>query len=233
MGKRIIIQRRGKGSLTYRANSHRSKGKISYGIIGKKGKITRMVHCGGHAAPLAEIFYDNGEKGLIPAARGLYEGQEIEIGDKAVVKTGNILALKDIPEGVPIYNIESSPGKASFCRSSGSFAKIVSKAGKEVIIGLPSKKKKKLNYMCKAVIGVVAGSGKVDKPIIKAGKKWHMMHTKGKLYPRTSGVAMNAVDHPFGSGRGRHVGKSKIPPRNAPPGRNVGLLRAKRTGGKR
>ena len=56
------------------------------------------------------------------------------------------------------------------------------------------------------------------------------MHARGKLYPRTSGVAMNAVDHPFGSGRGRHIGKAKTPPRGAPAGRNVGSIRARRTG---
>jgi len=59
------------------------------------------------------------------------------------------------------------------------------------------------------------------------------MKAKNKLYQRVSGVAMNAVDHPFGSGRGRHIGKSKVAPRNAPPGRNVGLIRARRTGRKR
>jgi large subunit ribosomal protein L2 len=40
---------------------------------------------------------------------------------------------------------------------------------------------------------------------------------------------MNVVDHPFGSGRGKNP-KSKVPKRNAPPGRKVGLLRARRTG---
>jgi len=59
------------------------------------------------------------------------------------------------------------------------------------------------------------------------------MRAKGKLYPRTSGVAMNAVDHPFGSGRGRHIGKPKTAPRHAPPGRNVGLIKARRTGKKK
>jgi len=67
----------------------------------------------------------------------------------------------------------------------------------------------------------------------KAGKNYHAMHARNKLYPRTSGVAMNAVDHPFGSGRGRHVGKPKTPPRGAPPGRNVGLIRSRRTGRKK
>ena len=69
--------------------------------------------------------------------------------------------------------------------------------------------------------------------MLKAGKHYHAMKARNKLYPVTSGVAMNAVDHPFGSGRGRHVGKPKTPPKNAPPGRNVGLIRARRTGRKR
>jgi large subunit ribosomal protein L2 len=59
------------------------------------------------------------------------------------------------------------------------------------------------------------------------------MKAHNKLYPITSGVAMNAVDHPFGSGRGRHVGKPKTAPKNAPPGRNVGMIGARRTGRKR
>jgi len=65
---------------------------------------------------------------------------------------------------------------------------------------------------------------------MKAGKKMHAMRARNKLYPRTSGVAMNAVDHPFGSGRGRHAGKPKTAPRYASPGRNVGLLHARKTG---
>ena len=79
-------------------------------------------------------------------------------------------------------------------------------------------------------LGKIAGSGKKEKPLVKAGKKYHIMKAKGKLYPRTSGVAMNAVDHPFGSGRGRHAGKPLTAPRFAPPGRNVGKIKAKRTG---
>ena len=56
------------------------------------------------------------------------------------------------------------------------------------------------------------------------------MKSKGRLYPRTSAVAMNVVDHPFGSGRGKNIGKTSIAPKNAPPGRKVGLLRPRRTG---
>ena len=56
------------------------------------------------------------------------------------------------------------------------------------------------------------------------------MQARNKLYPRTSAVSMNAVDHPFGSGRGSHAGNPTIAPRFAPPGRKVGKLRPRRTG---
>jgi large subunit ribosomal protein L2 len=72
----------------------------------------------------------------------------------------------------------------------------------------------------------------MDKPVLKAGKKAKIMKGKNKLFPKTSGVAMNAVDHPFGSGRGRHMGKPRTVSRNAPPGRKVGSIASKRTGKK-
>ena len=97
---------------------------------------------------------------------------------------------------------------------------------------MPSKKQKQFHPNCRATVGVIAGSGKGEKPILKAGKRHHMMKARNKLYPQTSGVAMNAVDHPFGSGRGRHKGKPTIAPRFAPPGRKVGMIRARRTGRK-
>ncbi len=232
MGKRIITQRRGKGTFTYRAHSHRYKGSINYPKSKEnlKGEILDIIKCPGHSAPLAKIIYENGEKALIPAPTNVRVKDQIYIGDNVPLGIGNILPLKNIPEGTFIYNIESKPGKPAFCRSAGSFARIISKTPTEVIIKFPSKKEKSLNPQCRAIIGIAAGSGKRDKPFVKAGKRYHAMHARGKLYPRTSGVAMNAVDHPFGSGRGRHVGKPKTPPRNAPPGRNIGLLHARKTG---
>ena len=81
----------------------------------------------------------------------------------------------------------------------------------------------------KQVVIGVAGAGRKDKPLVKAGKRYYIKKSKGKLWPRTSACKMNAIDHPFGSGRGK-VPKPRIPKRNAPPGAKVGLLRPKRTG---
>ncbi|HLC22557.1 MAG TPA: 50S ribosomal protein L2, partial [Candidatus Nanoarchaeia archaeon] len=118
-------------------------------------------------------------------------------------------------------------------RTAGSFAQVVGKVDDRVIVILPSKKQKTLSDKCRATVGVIAGDGAQEKPFMKAGNRMHKMQATNRLYPRTSGVAMNAVDHPFGSGRGRHPGKPKTPPRWAPAGRNVGLIHARRTGRRR
>jgi large subunit ribosomal protein L2 len=94
---------------------------------------------------------------------------------------------------------------------------------------MPSKKEANLDLNCRATIGVIAGDGRTLKPVVKAGKKHHMMKARNKLWPRTSAIKFNAVDHPFGGGRGKRI-KSKIAKRNAPAGAKVGHIRPSRTG---
>ena len=241
MGKRLITQRRGRGTHTYRAPSHRYVGATShrsYDEIEKEGIITgrilNLINCPGHSAPLAEIEYEGGDRILGLAVIGLNTKQSVSSGAKAKANVGNTLPLKKVPIGTSISNIESQIGDGGkFMRAAGSFAKVLSKQGKKVTIQFKSKKTKVLDENCRATIGVIAGGGKREKPILKAGKKMKMMQAKNKLYPKTSGVAMNAVDHPFGSGRGRHMGKPRTVSRDAPAGRKVGSIAAKRTGKKK
>lgn len=237
MGKRIITQRRGRGTSTYRAPSHNwiEIKHRSYDKIEKQGSVTGTIrdiaHCKGHSAPIALVKYENGETHHIFAPLGIKVNDNISSGFNAKPTPGSTLPLKNIPEGTMIHNIENKPADCgSLVRASGTSAKLLTFTEKGAVIQLPSKKKKILNPLCRATIGKIAGSGKKEKPLVKAGKKYHIMKAKGKLYPRTSGVAMNAVDHPFGSGRGRHAGKPLTAPRFAPPGRNVGKIKAKRTG---
>jgi len=229
MGKRIIVQARGHGSGTYRVRRKAFRIRPRYPIdLSGEGIVIKMLNSPGHTAPLAKVRY---EKGIfyMPAFKGMIEGQKINFG-AGEAKPGNIMRLKDIPIKTPIYNIESRPGDGGiFIRSGGSSGMInrISETG--VFVLMPSKKEKEFNPGCRATVGVIAGSGRLEKPIIKAGKRYHMKKAKGKLWPRTSAVKMNVVDHPFGSGRGKNP-KSKIPKRNAPPGKKVGLLRPRRTG---
>jgi large subunit ribosomal protein L2 len=229
MGKRIIQQARGHGSGTYRVRKRAFRYELKYPAkLSGEGTVIKLIDSPGHSSPLAKISY---EKGIfyMPAFKGMIEGQKIKFEGKEI-KEGNILRLEHIPVKTQIYNIESRPGDGGvFIKSAGSYGTVNRIVGKYVYILMPSKKEKKFNKNCRAAVGMVAGSGRLDKPVIKAGKKYYIKKAKGKLWPRTSAVKVNVIDHPFGSGRGKNP-KSKVAKRNAPPGKRVGLLRPKRTG---
>jgi len=233
MGKRIIQQARGKGSLTYKARRKAYRYKLKYPRNleeGKEGEVLKLLNSPGHTSPIAKIKFGK-EIFYMPAAEGLFEGQKIQFGKK--IKPGNIVKLKDIPLRTNIFNIENKPLDGGiFVKSGGSSAVVNKKQKNKVFVLMPSKKEKAFNPECRATIGIIAGAGRTDKPFVKAGKKYYLKKTKGKLWPRTSAVKVNAIDHPFGSGRGKNP-KSKIAKRNAPPGAKVGLLRPKRTGRKK
>lgn len=232
MGKRIITQARGHGSFTYRVRRNAYRFRIKYPKeMGGEGEVIKLLNSKGHTAPLAKIKHSKGIF-FMPAFKGMLEGQKIQLDNKEI-KDGNIVRLKNIPVKTPMYNIESRPGDGGlFIRTGGSSAEVVRTTPNGVFVTLPSKKEKKFNPECRATIGIIAGAGRLDKPIVKAGKNFYIKKSKNRLWPRTSAVKMNVVDHPFGSGRGKRI-KSKIAKRNAPHGRRVGLLRPRRTGRKK
>ena len=235
MGKRIISQRRGRATRRFIAPSHRYFAEAKHKTLNNEknyfGKVVELAHSVSHSAPIAIIQYEDGEIGHIIAPDGISVGDIIYTGRNTEIKVGNTLPLSDIPDGTLVYNIESKQGDGGkFVRASGTFAKILNKAGNKVKVLMPSKKEIEFSFSCRATVGIVAGGGRLEKPFIKAGNRWHAMRARGKLYPIVSAVAMNAVEHPFGSGRGRHMGKPSVAPRHAPPGRKVGQVRARRTG---
>jgi len=241
MGKRLIHQRRGRGTPTYRSASHRFKDKIqyrTYDIIEKegslKGKIVDIIHDPGRSAPIAQIKFENGEKKFILAPESIQVDDDIECGVSAQIRFGNSLPLAEIPEGTPVYDIENRPGDGGrFVRSSGTYASLITHDADKTVIELPSGELKSFNPACRATIGVVAGGGRKDKPFLKAGKRWHALKAKGKKSMTVRGVAMNAVDHPHGGGNRQHPGRPTTVSRHTPPGRKVGSIAAKRTGKRR
>ncbi|MDO8725706.1 MAG: 50S ribosomal protein L2 [Candidatus Methanoperedens sp.] len=236
MGHRIRAQSRGKGSPTYKAPSHKFKAnlehlKISEGIV--TGKILEIIHDTARSAPIARISFSNGEERLMLVPEGVNTDQIIQCGISVPVEPGNTLTLSEIPEGVPVCNIESQPGDGGkFARASGMYGMLIAHDVGKTIVQLPSGKMKQLNPRCRAVIGVVAGGGRTEKPFCKAGKKFHRMKVRATKWPTSRGVAMNVVDHPFGGGGQQHCGRPKTCARGTPPGRKVGSIAAKRTGRK-
>jgi len=234
MGTPLIQQRRGKGSPTYTAPSHRYFGEIKYvAYSGKalRGEVMDIVNSVGHSAPLMLIKYENEEFSLLPAPLGIRKGDEVWVGDEIKSKIGNITKLGNIPTGTFVYNLERKPfDGGKLVRTSGTAAQIVGREEGKIVIRMPSKKTIRFDPNCRATIGIIAGGGRKEKPFIKGGKKHIAMKARGKLHPKVSGVAMNAKDHPFGGTHRRTKGRATTTSRHAPPGRKVGLIAAKKTG---
>jgi large subunit ribosomal protein L2 len=237
LGKRIRVQRRGRGSPTFRASTYKRVSPVKYPSAPKKGlekvirgQVAEIVHDPGRGSPLACVKLESGEIFYTVVPEGVSEGQRTEIGGQASVDTGNVLPLGHVPEGTIVCNVELSPGDGGkLARSSGSYVTVVAHTPEGTMVKLPSGKTRYLNDSCFATVGVVAGAGRVDKPFLKAGSKFHLLRSRGRVYPRTRGVAMVAASHPYGSSK-RGARKVTTVGRGAPPGKKVGLIAARSTG---
>jgi large subunit ribosomal protein L2 len=229
MGKRIVTRRRGKGTSVYRSPSHRHLSPAELPKLRSgRGRVLDLMHDPGHTAPMARLLWDDGKVRYMLAPEGLRVGQEVLMGSDAPLSNGNILPLREIPEGTPVYHIEGLPmDGGKFVKAGGASATIVSRA-KDVTVQLPSGSFKNLNGECRAIIGIVAGGGRTEQPWGKAGRRVRSLRSKARIYPKVSGVAMSPVNHPHGGGSHQHVGKPSTVGRNTPPGRKVGRLSPKR-----
>ncbi len=237
MGKRILVQRMGRGTPTFRSPSHLRVAPAKYPPPQDKvvrGVVAELVHDPGRWVPLARIVLEDGREFYNIAVEGLRVGQVIEIGPGAKPSIGNILPLRDIPEGTRVCNIEVRPGDGGkLARAGGSYATLIGKTSHYAIVVLPSGKQKYLPLNARATIGIPAGGGRIEKPLLKAGNAYHKWKVKARKWPRVRGVAMNAVSHPHGGGSHQSESKPTTVSRNAPPGRKVGHIAAKRTGRKK
>lgn len=243
MGKRITQQKRGKGSPTYRSPSHRSLGKINHykrSADTVKGTVIDIVHCPGHNCPIAIVEYlcEDGtkrERVLLPAVERQFVGAAVEAGANAQTGLGNVLPIARIPDGTAICCLEFIPGDGGrVVRNPGSYAYILSRSdnGARVNVRLPSRRVRSFNSKCSALIGIVAGGGVTEKPLVKAGAAHHKMHARNRRWPIVHPINMNPVDHPYGGGGHKHIGKAQTVSRDRSPGRKVGSISASRMGRK-
>ncbi|MBA3044738.1 MAG: 50S ribosomal protein L2 [Candidatus Thermoplasmatota archaeon] len=224
MGKPIIPQRRGKGSMTYRSPSHRHKGVPGYprNYTGP-GKVIDIFHAPGRSTPMAKVAFGDTTI-LLLAPEGLRVNQTVNIGSGLPIEMGNIMPLRDIPEGTLVHNIEGVPGDGGkYVRTAGTSATIITR-GNKIIVQMPSGSFKNFEGTCLATVGILANSGRDDKPFVKAGNKFYSCRSKAKRNKKVKGIAMNACNHPHGGGGHPHVGTQSTVSYNAPPGRKVGRL---------
>lgn len=244
MGRVIRGCRKGK-SLIFTAKTRLRQGavkvrKLDYternGFI--KGLVTKIMHDPGRGAPMCEVkFRDpyryrlNKERWI--AVEGLHTGQFVYCGTKAQLAIGNCLPLGKMPEGTVVAMCEEKVAdRGRLARASGCSCMIVghSDDGKKTRIRLPSGSRKTVQAKCRAVVGIAAGGGRMDKPVLKAGRNFHKYRVKRNCWPKVRGSAMNPVEHPHGGGNHQHVGHPTTMSRYACSGAKVGLIAARRTG---
>merc|ERR1711973_706811 len=219
MGRVIRAQRKGAGSVFKSHTKHRKGAPrlrpVDYsernGYI--KGVVKDIIHDPGRGAPLAVVHFRDPyryktRKELFVAAEGVHTGQFIYCGKKAQLTVGNVMPIGQMPEGTIISNLDE----------------------KRTRVKLPSGTKKVIPSANRATVGIVAGGGRIDKPILKAGRAYHKYKVKRNCWPKVRGVAMNPVEHPHGGGNHQHIGKASTVMRGTSAGRKVGLIAARRTG---
>jgi len=122
--------------------------------------------------------------------------------------------------------------RGTFAKASGTYVTVIghSEDGAKTRIRLPSGSRKTIGGKCRCSVGVIAGGGRTDKPVLKAGNLFHKYARKRKMWPIVRGVVMNPVDHPHGGGNHKHIGKPSTVSKFCSPGAKIGLRAARRTG---
>ena len=192
----------GKITVRHRGGGNRRKYRIIDFKRNKDGipaKVATIEYDPNRTANIALLHYADGEKAYILAPVGLEVGTTVLSGPTADIKPGNAMALKDMPVGTVIHNIELKPGKgAQLVRSAGVSAQLMAKEGKKALLRLPSGEMRLVSIDCKATIGQVGNIEHGNVVIGKAGRKRHM-----GIRPTVRGSVMNPCDHPHGGGEGR------------------------------
>ncbi|MGN0598113.1 MAG: 50S ribosomal protein L2 [Ruminiclostridium sp.] len=166
--------------------------------LGMNGEVLTLEYDPNRTAFIALVKYEDGEKRYILAPEGLKVGDVVRAGD-ADIKPGNALALKDIPVGTVIHNVELYPGKgAQLVRSAGNMAQLMAKENGMALVRLPSGELRNVSEKCMASIGTVSNGDHLNVNLGKAGRVRHM-----GVRPTVRGSVMNPNDHPHGGGEGK------------------------------
>lgn len=163
------------------------------------GKIVAFEYDPYRTAFIMLLKYEDEDKRYQLAPTGLNIGDKIICSEKAEIKTGNRMKIKNIPVGTLVYNIELEPGKGGrLVRSAGAAAKILAHEGKYTNLEIPSGEIRRVFQGCYASVGTVSHPEWIYINIGKAGRSrlWG-------IRPTVRGKAMNPVDHPHGGGEGR------------------------------
>jgi len=192
----------GKISVRYKGGGHKRLFRMidfKMDKIGVPAVVERIERDPNRSALIALLKYGDGEKRYVVAVKGMKEGSKVVAGEKATVRSGNRLPLKNIPVGTAVSLVEMFPGKgAQFARSAGSSVVPMSIEAGISQLKLASGEVRKVSADCFATVGQVSNYLHNTVVIGKAGRsRWR------GIRPTVRGTVMNPIDHPHGGGEGR------------------------------
>jgi large subunit ribosomal protein L2 len=191
-GKITIRHRGGRAKRAYRLVDFKMLENV-------KATVEAIEYDPNRSARVALLKKENGQKLYIIAPADLKVGTKLAFGSQAEIRTGSRKALKDVPVGTIIYNVELFPGKGGqIARSAGTKAQLMAKEAGSAQVKLPSGEIRLMSENCLASLGIVSNPEHSNIKIGKAGRKRHM-----GFRPTVRGKAMNPVDHPHGGGEGQ------------------------------
>ncbi|MGH9184885.1 MAG: 50S ribosomal protein L2, partial [Acidimicrobiales bacterium] len=231
----------GRKTARHRGGGHKQRYRLVDFTRTKDGvpaKVASIEYDPNRTCRIALLHYLDGEKRYILAPKDVRVGDLLQSGQGSEIRPGNALALRYIPVGTTVHNVELRPGAGGkMARSAGSSVQLVAKEGDFATLRLPSTEMRRVPIDCRATVGEV---GNAEAELVKVGKagrnRW-----KG-VRPQTRGVAMNPVDHPLGGGEGKSSGgRHPVSPWGKPEGRTRNknkpsqklIVRRRRTRGSR
>ena len=165
-------------------------------------KVAELEYDPNRSSRIALLHYLDGEKRYIIAPSKMDIGDTIVSSERADIKPGNTMPIKNIPLGSLIHNVELKVGRGGqLIRSAGTYGQLMAKEEGYAQVRLPSGEVRKILLDCKATIGQV---GNIDHENISIGKAGRSRWLGRR--PKVRGVAMNPVDHPMGGGEGKSSG---------------------------
>jgi large subunit ribosomal protein L2 len=193
---------KGRISVRHRGGGHKRMYRIidwKRNKIGVPARVVSIEYDPNRTSRIALLQYADGEKRYIIAPVGLKEGAQVSNGPEAELSPGNALALRDIPTGTVIHNIELKPGRGGqMCRSAGGSAQLMAKEGDWAQVRLPSGEVRRVLVVCMATIGQVGNPEHGTLSLGKAGRSRWL-----GIRPTVRGSVMNPRDHPHGGGEGK------------------------------
>lgn len=126
-----------------------------YDKVDVPAKVASIEYDPYRTCRIALLHYKDGEKRYVLAWKGIKVGDPVINGEEAPIASGMRKTLKNIPEGMNIFNLEVTPrSKGKLIKAAGMYATIVGRDEMDdlVFIKLPSGEVRKFNQNCRATI---------------------------------------------------------------------------------